>query len=79
MGCSKCRTKLDEVQKCGKCPYNKDAPIPIYRVTVEVEDVTSTTTFVLFDRHVIKMIGVSAQHILNNDNVRNFVSAVLYF
>ncbi|KAK1392694.1 hypothetical protein POM88_011750 [Heracleum sosnowskyi] len=58
MGCSKCNKKF---------PNNKVPPIPIYRVIVEVQDATSVTTFILFDRHVKKMISVSAQHILNND------------
>ncbi|KAK1402507.1 hypothetical protein POM88_002112 [Heracleum sosnowskyi] len=67
MGCSKCSKIVNEVQQCSNCPNNKVPPIPIYRVTVEVEDATSVTTFVLFDRDVKKIINVSAQHILNND------------
>lgn len=54
-------------EKIKKFPNNKVPPIPIYRVTVEVQDATSVTTFVLFGRHVKKMISVSAQHTLNND------------
>ncbi|KAK1379204.1 hypothetical protein POM88_025948 [Heracleum sosnowskyi] len=67
MGCSKCNKIINEVQQCSNCPNNKVPPIPIYRVTVEVEDETSVTTFVLFDRHVKKIINVSTQHILSND------------
>lgn len=69
MACRKCSTKVNEVQECNnpKCTKTRAPPIPRYRVTIEVEDTTSVTTFVLFDRHVMKMINVSAHHILNND------------
>lgn len=79
MGCGKCNTKLKESEQCSKCPKNTAPLIPRYRVTVEVEDATSVTTFVLFDKHVMKMINVSAQHILANDVVCNSVFADLSF
>lgn len=44
------------MQQCWKCPNNKVPPVPRNRVTVEVEDATSVTTFVLFDKHIMKMI-----------------------
>ncbi|WOG82316.1 hypothetical protein DCAR_0101479 [Daucus carota subsp. sativus] len=51
---------------CNKCAHN-NILIPMYMVKAEVKDSTSETTFTLFERHVLKLINVSAQHVLNND------------
>lgn len=40
-------------------------------VSAEVQDSTSDTTFILFERHILKLINVSAQHILSNDKNAN--------
>ncbi|KAK1372319.1 hypothetical protein POM88_028512 [Heracleum sosnowskyi] len=79
MGCKKCGKIVNEMQECTNCPNNKAPPVPLYRVTAEVEDSTSSTTVVLFDKHVMKLINVSAQHILTNDKnaTQEMIPAVL--
>ncbi|KAK1370142.1 hypothetical protein POM88_036234 [Heracleum sosnowskyi] len=77
-GCDKCYTKFKNSPICTSCPITT-TQIPLFRVTAEVRDSTSTTTFILFDRHVRKLITVSAQHVLTNDkNAKpNIIPAVL--
>lgn len=68
IGCEKCNRRMNDVQECNICDTTTK-PIPRYKVMLAVQDSTSDTTFVIFDRHVMKFINVSAQHILNNDQV----------
>ncbi|KAK1365357.1 hypothetical protein POM88_040918 [Heracleum sosnowskyi] len=77
-GCSKCNNGFKDAQICSKCKEITTL-IPLFRVTVEVRDSNSQTTFVLFEKHVQKLINVSAQHILTNDKNANtyVVPAVL--
>ncbi|KAK1388007.1 hypothetical protein POM88_016185 [Heracleum sosnowskyi] len=66
IACNKCNKKMNEVQECNSCE-DRTRPIPRYKVMLAVQDSTANTSFVLFDRQVMKLINVSAQHILNND------------
>nr|XP_017256753.1 PREDICTED: uncharacterized protein LOC108226322 [Daucus carota subsp. sativus] len=66
IGCNKCGKKMNDFGQCIKCSH-KTKPIPIYKVTLAVKDSTADTSFVIFDRHVMKLIKVSAQHLLNSD------------
>ncbi|WOH08718.1 hypothetical protein DCAR_0728165 [Daucus carota subsp. sativus] len=60
-GCNKCGKKLNDFAQCIK-------------LTLAVQDSTSDTSFVIFDRHVMQLIKVSAQHLLNTDQVFNFIT-----
>nr|XP_017217167.1 PREDICTED: uncharacterized protein LOC108194736 [Daucus carota subsp. sativus] len=64
--CNKCGKILNDFGQCSKCSH-KTKPMPVYKVTLAVKDSTADTSFVIFDRHVMKLINVSAQHLLNSD------------
>ncbi|WOG83732.1 hypothetical protein DCAR_0102910 [Daucus carota subsp. sativus] len=59
IGCNKCGKKMNDFGQCIK-------------LTLAVKDSTADTSFVIFDRHVMKLINVSAQHLLNSDQVFTF-------
>lgn len=60
-GCQKCHKTMPPWLKCVRCKDITSA-IPLYRVKAEVSDSTSETTVVLFERYILKMINVSAEH-----------------
>ena len=82
IGCNKCYKRMPDSLICNKCAHNT-IPIPLYMVTAEVKDSTSETTFTLFERHVSKLINVSAQHVLNNDKVQIYfqiyINCIIYY
>ncbi|KAK1382164.1 hypothetical protein POM88_019899 [Heracleum sosnowskyi] len=54
--------------QCHNCP-NKDAtPKYKYRVILKVKDATADTTFVMFDKQIMTLIGVPVQHILDTEH-----------
>ncbi|KAK1378853.1 hypothetical protein POM88_025597 [Heracleum sosnowskyi] len=71
LACSSCFKRINGVggnNQCHNCP-NKDAtPKYKYRVILKVKDATADTTFVMFDKQIMTLIGVPVQHILDTEH-----------
>ncbi|KAK1385742.1 hypothetical protein POM88_023477 [Heracleum sosnowskyi] len=65
--CNKCNTKMTNPPQCSNCTNIETGPAKKYSVTLKVEDQTSVTTVLLFDKFVLDLIKVPVQHVLDND------------
>lgn len=54
---------------CNSCTNKDTSPVKKYSVLLKVQDQTSTTTVLLFDRYVLDLVKVPVQHVLDNDEV----------
>lgn len=73
LACNHCFKKIRDTsdkKQCYNCPNIQITPAYKYKVIVKVEDATATTTFTMFDRQVITLIGVPVQHIMDTYEVR---------
>ncbi|XP_045798032.1 uncharacterized protein LOC123892275 [Trifolium pratense] len=70
--CTKCASRINFVSGqlyCDKCKMPRTA-VPRYKVHLQVIDDTGSITFVMFDRVVFQVVGLTAQDLLdamNND------------
>ncbi|KAK2443692.1 replication protein A 70 kDa DNA-binding subunit [Trifolium repens] len=83
--CSKCSSRISFVGGqlyCEKCKMPRTA-LPKYKVHLQVIDDTGSITFVLFDRIVFQIVGMTAQDLLdgmnNNNNSRSYPPALEAF
>ncbi|KAK1369282.1 hypothetical protein POM88_035374 [Heracleum sosnowskyi] len=70
LACNNCFKKIKETsdtKQCDNCPNIEITPTYKYKVIVKVEDPTAITTFILFDKQVISLIGVPVQHIMDTN------------
>ncbi|KAK1353856.1 hypothetical protein POM88_052221 [Heracleum sosnowskyi] len=67
--CNKCNTKMTNPPQCSNCTNIETGPAKKYSVTLKVEDQTSVTTVLLFDKFVLDLIKVPVQHVLDNDEI----------
>nr|XP_017251222.1 PREDICTED: replication protein A 70 kDa DNA-binding subunit C-like [Daucus carota subsp. sativus] len=67
IGCNKCFTKMKVPPHCNSCTNKDTSPVKKYSVLLKVQDQTSTTTVLLFDRYVLDLVKVPVQHVLDND------------
>lgn len=56
---------------CSNCTNIDTGPAKKYSVTLKVEDKTSATTVLLFDKFVLDLVKVPVQHVLDNDEVHS--------
>lgn len=68
-GCNKCHRIMDDPTNCTKCTNKDTKRVLLYHVNLKVKDTTSTTTFSLFNKLVMELVNVPAQHVLDNDEV----------
>ncbi|XP_045821940.1 uncharacterized protein LOC123914810 [Trifolium pratense] len=68
--CTKCASRISFVAGqlyCDKCKMPRTA-IPRYKVNLQVIDNTGSITFVMFDRVVFQVVGLTAQDLLDSMN-----------
>lgn len=68
-GCNICNTGMTDTMQCNKCVNKDTRPEKKYKVFIKVEDQTSNTTFLLWDKRAMDLVKVPAQHVLENDKV----------
>ncbi|PNY15141.1 replication protein A 70 kDa DNA-binding subunit [Trifolium pratense] len=68
--CTKCSSRISFVSGqlyCDKCKMPRTA-VPRYKVHLQVIDDTGSITFVMFDRVVFQVVGLTAQDLLDSMN-----------
>uniref|UniRef100_A0A7N2N7L0 Replication factor A C-terminal domain-containing protein n=1 Tax=Quercus lobata TaxID=97700 RepID=A0A7N2N7L0_QUELO len=66
VACLICKTKVKQVKGvlwCERCKNEPKFAVPSYRIQVEVQDETGSTTFILFDKGVEKIISKTAKEL----------------
>ncbi|KAK1385552.1 hypothetical protein POM88_023287 [Heracleum sosnowskyi] len=70
-GCNLCNTSMADTVKCKKCVGKDTRPEKKYKVFMKVEDQTSNTTLLLWNKCVMDLVKVPVQHVLENDEEAN--------
>ncbi|KAL0009555.1 hypothetical protein SO802_011057 [Lithocarpus litseifolius] len=66
VACLICKTKVKQVKGvlwCERCKNEPKFAVPSYRIQVQVQDETDTTTFILFDKAAEKIISKTAREL----------------
>ncbi|XP_030957614.1 uncharacterized protein LOC115979689 [Quercus lobata] len=66
VACLICKTKVKQVKGvlwCERCKNEPKFAVPSYRIQVEVQDETGSTTFILFDKGAEKIISKTAKEL----------------
>ncbi|KAL0013058.1 hypothetical protein SO802_000127 [Lithocarpus litseifolius] len=66
VACLICKTKVKQIKGvlwCDRCKNEPKFAVPSYRIQVEVQDETSSTTFTLFDKGAEKIISKTAKEL----------------
>ncbi|KAL4625797.1 hypothetical protein ACB092_05G050300 [Castanea dentata] len=66
VACLICKTKVKQVKGvlwCERCKNQPKFAVPSYRIQVQVQDETGSTTFILFDKRVEKIISKTAKEL----------------
>nr|POE80270.1 hypothetical protein CFP56_62819 [Quercus suber] len=66
VACLICKTKVKQVKRvlwCERCKNEPKFAVPSYRIQVQVQDETRSTTFILFDKGVEKIISKTAKEL----------------
>ncbi|XP_074382641.1 replication protein A 70 kDa DNA-binding subunit C-like isoform X2 [Apium graveolens] len=56
----------DGIYVCNTCAKPVDFPLTLFRVNVQVEDTTGSTTVVLFNAAIERLLDISAKKLINN-------------
>ncbi|KAL4600854.1 hypothetical protein ACB092_11G229800 [Castanea dentata] len=66
VACLICKTKVKQVKGvlwCERCKNQPKFAVPSYRIQVQVQDETGSTTFILFDKGAEKIISKTAKEL----------------